>query len=64
MKAYERFLKAQNSDINYLITGKDTQGKRFKIYTKTPWHYNIFQGSIWLLDKNDKKVKLIKRIYN
>lgn len=64
MNAYKAFLEAQNNGKRYLITGKDVNGKRFRIFTRTPWHYNIYQGSIWSIDKNDKKIKLIERVYN
>ena len=46
----------------YIITGKLRNGKRFKpIYTTTPQHYNIWQGSLWELING--KRKLIKRYY-
>lgn len=45
----------------YAITGILKNGRRFKpIYTNTPQHYNIWKGSIWLLQKDTRK--LIKRI--
>jgi hypothetical protein len=31
----------------YIITGKDVYGKRFKITTTTPQHYNIYHGTLW-----------------
>ncbi len=47
----------------YVITGKLYNGKRFlPITTTTPQHYNIWQGSIWLI--KDGKRKLVKRINN
>lgn len=47
----------------YVITGILKSGKRFSpIVTEVPQHYNIWQGSIWLI-KGSKR-KLIKRIYN
>ena len=47
----------------YVITGKDVNGKRFKIETETPQHYNIFCGSLWELGKDGKR-KLILRYHN
>jgi len=64
IKNYKNFLESQNNGKRYLITGKDRAGKRFKIFTRTPYNYNIYQGSIWRIDKNDKKIKLIERVYN
>ena len=53
----------ENENVKYCITGKLVNGKRFNpIYTLTPWHYNIFNGSVWLL--KDGKRKLVKRIVN
>lgn len=47
----------------YVITGVLRNGRRFTpITTATPWHYNIWQGTIWLIE--DGKRKLIKRIIN
>jgi len=46
----------------YLITGIDRSGKRFKIKTNNPSNYNIWNGSIWEIKGNKKK--LITRIYN
>lgn len=52
-----------NKPTVYIITGVDAHGKRFKpIHTYTPQHYNIYNGSIWNI-VNDKR-KLIKRIIN
>lgn len=46
----------------YLLTGILKNGKRFKpIKTITPHHYNIWKGTIWVVDINNKR-KLIKRI--
>ena len=47
----------------YTITGILKNGKRFApIHTNTPWHYNIWCGSIW---KNyGKHRKLITKIWN
>lgn len=48
----------------YVITGHRRNGQRFKaILTETPWHYNIWIGSIWSIEENGKR-KLVKRIYN
>ena len=45
---------------DYVITGIDRSGKRFKpIHTDTPQHYNIWRGSIWKVVNN--KRKLVKR---
>lgn len=61
-KAYLRHSKNSNGD-NYLITGKDRTGKRIRIETKTPEHFNIYEGSLWSLSKDNKR-KLIKRYFN
>ena len=63
MKTYKEFLKAQESNENYLITGQKVNGQRFTIATKTPFYYNIYKGSIWSINENGKR-KLLKRIYN
>ncbi len=48
----------------YVITGVDRSGKRFKpIHTDTPWHYNIWQGTIWR-KMEDGKRKKVKEIWN
>jgi hypothetical protein len=41
------------------ITGKDRSGRRFKVSTTTPQHYNIWSGSLWEII--DGKRKLIRR---
>lgn len=47
----------------YVITGIDRSGRRFKpIYTDTPWHYNIWRGTVWKI-VNGKRKK-VKEIYN
>lgn len=46
--------------MNFLITGTDKNGNPFKIHTETPWHYNIWKGTIWKLIEGKKK--LVKRI--
>jgi hypothetical protein len=47
----------------YVITGKDRSGKRFKpIYTSTPQHYNIWEGTLWYQNKG-KRAK-IKEYWN
>lgn len=52
--------KMNNS--TYVITGKLRNGKRFSPITTTiPQYYNIWEGSLWLL--KDNKRKLIKRYY-
>lgn len=48
----------------YVITGTLRNGRRFKpIYTDTPWHYNIWCGTVWRLDETGKR-KMVKRVYN
>lgn len=48
----------------YIITGTDYKGKRFNpIHTRTPQHYNIYNGTIWILLANGKRKK-VKTIYN
>jgi hypothetical protein len=47
----------------YIITGIDRQGKRFRIETETPQHYNIYKGSLWLKCTVTERKKLIKRYY-
>jgi hypothetical protein len=47
----------------YVITGKDRSGKRFEpIYTKTPQHYNIWNGTLWY--QKEGKRKKIKEYFN
>ena len=49
--------------MRYTITGILRNGKRFKpINTNTPWHYNIWRGSVW--KNTDSGRKLVRRIYN
>jgi hypothetical protein len=48
----------------FVITGILVNGKRFKaIRTATPWHYNIWRGTLWLELANGKRKK-IKEYYN
>ena len=48
---------------DFVITGILKNGRRFKpIYTKTPQHYNIWKGSIWIICKDTGKRKLIQKI--
>jgi hypothetical protein len=48
----------------YVITGTLKNGKRFKaIKTNTPWHYNIWSGTLWIELSNGKRQK-IKEYYN
>lgn len=59
----------QITNRKYVITGTlYRSNKRFEpIYTDTPWHYNIWNGSVWKLvaDENGiKHRKLVKRIFN
>ena len=48
------------------VTGKDRNGKRFKIETNS-YSYacmiNLWQGSVWALLETGKR-KLLKRVYN
>lgn len=47
---------------NFIITGKDAKGKRFKpISTSTPRHYNIYSGTVWMVNHagSRKKVRVI-----
>ena len=47
----------------YTITGILRNGRRFNpINTDTPWHYNIWSGTIWENLKNDPKGRKRKRI--
>ena len=39
----------------YVVTGTDTRGKRFKITTRTPRGYNIWRGNVWELLENGKR---------
>jgi len=48
----------------YVITGKDLDGKRFKIHTRTPQCYNVWRGNVWELDQTGTKRTLVKSIYN
>lgn len=42
----------------YIITGTLRNGKRFRpITTLTPWHYNIFRGTVWQVLENGKRKK-------
>lgn len=49
--------------MDYVITGVDRNGKRFKIQTTTPQHYNIWKGTLWLLLENGKRKK-VKEYWN
>ena len=42
----------------YLITGVDKQGKRFKIYTDNPNHYNLQSGTIWKINEFGKRRRI------
>jgi len=48
----------------YVITGTDRNGKRFKIRTRTPQCYNVWRGNIWELNQDGTKRTLVKSIYN
>ena len=44
----------------YVITGRLRNGKRFSpIHTNTPQHYNIYRGTLWEVDKNGKRKKVL-----
>lgn len=44
---------------NFIITGVLRNGRRFKpIHTKTPQHYNIWKGTIWIVLPNNKRKRL------
>ena len=48
----------------FIITGILRNGRRFKpIYTHTPWHYNIWRGTVWI-DMGNGKRKKAYEIYN
>lgn len=50
--------------MKFVITGTLRNGRRFApIYTDTPWHYNIWCGTIWELMENGKRRK-VKSIWN
>ena len=43
----------------YTITGKDRNGKRFRINTNSPEHYNIWQGTVWQNLNNGKRKRVL-----
>ena len=43
----------------YVITGIDRYGKRFRIHTDTPQHYNIWKGTLWKILENGKRKKIL-----
>jgi hypothetical protein len=50
----------------YKVTGVDKNGKRFKIETDSRMYafgINLWNGSVWELQKDDKW-KLLRRVYN
>lgn len=49
--------------MKYVITGTDRNGKRFKINTDTPQHYNIWKGTLWEVQENGKRKK-VKEYWN
>lgn len=52
-----------NRTFEFKITGTLRNGKRFSpIFTKTPWQYNIWNGTVW--EKVDNKWKVVERINN
>lgn len=56
-------LSQKPTGTKYVITGVDKKGKRFKIETETPQHYNIWKGTLWKLDENGKRKK-VKEYFN
>ena len=51
---------------NFLVTGIDRSGKRFKIQTSSYQHacmINLWNGSVWAVLENNKR-KRIKRVIN
>jgi hypothetical protein len=51
---------------NYIITGIDTRGKRFRIETSNRIYaegINLYRGSKWEILPNGKK-KLLVRVFN
>lgn len=55
--------KFNNEVSRYCITGIDRYNKRFKIYTNNPYHYNIYRGTVWYIDGNNRRIK-IRYYYN
>lgn len=54
------------TELIYIVTGVDKNGKRFKIGPTSLFHaenINAWNGTIWEQIPNGKR-KLIKRIYN
>ena len=50
--------------MKFVITGTDRRGKRFApIHTETPWHYNIYCGTVWRITEEGKRIK-VKSIIN
>lgn len=48
----------------YIITGKLKNGRRFTpIHTDTPWHYNIWKGTLWKISEDGKR-KRVTTYYN
>jgi len=48
----------------YIITGVDKAGKRFKIRTTTPQHYNIWRGTLWVESTITKRKMRVMTYYN
>jgi hypothetical protein len=43
----------------YVITGVLKNGRRFEpIHTDTPWHYNIWMGTLWERLEEGKRKKV------
>jgi hypothetical protein len=56
---YLQWKEQQKAPYNFVITGRDAYGKRFKaIHTNTPQGYNIYQGTLWqIVNGKRKKIK-------
>lgn len=65
IKNYLNYVKTESkSPKRFVITGTNVNGRHFKpIHTNNPQHYNIFRGSVWVIQPNGKR-KLAYRIYN
>ena len=46
----------------FTITGVDINGKRFKIETETPYHFNVFKGTLWQNLPNGKRKQVLTYI--
>jgi len=51
----------------YHITGTTMTGKRFKIVTPSIVHamgINVYRGTVWSVDKETGKRKVLRRVWN